>query len=117
MYVHAHEFFTNGVNLKIIQAKNIYAYRLALIVTKQELSKSFLKSSKPALPQEKVQQIIGKITAFDQFVQILHGMTLYLYHTALMKKQFPNDPSDLNVVTQKANQRCCDAAGYIQRPR
>jgi hypothetical protein len=57
----------NGVNLKLIPKKNIYTYGLALLdvfFAKRELGESLLfsslKSTKPALCQEKVERIIGK---------------------------------------------------------
>ncbi|KAL5515032.1 hypothetical protein EMCRGX_G000143 [Ephydatia muelleri] len=53
---------------------------------------SSLKSTKPALCQDKVERII-----------------------AIMKKQFPTEPFDLQVFTQKANQKCRDAA-TMHRP-
>ncbi|KAL5503562.1 hypothetical protein EMCRGX_G010529 [Ephydatia muelleri] len=49
-------------------------------------------STKPALCQDKVERII-----------------------AIMKKQFPTEPFDLQVFTQKANQKCRDAA-TMHRP-
>ncbi|KAL5510321.1 hypothetical protein EMCRGX_G005849 [Ephydatia muelleri] len=66
-------------------------------MSKRELGESHLfsslKSTKPALCQEKVERII-----------------------AIMKKQFPTEPFDLQVFTQKANQKCRDAATMHRPP-
>ncbi|KAL5496316.1 hypothetical protein EMCRGX_G012575 [Ephydatia muelleri] len=87
----------NDVNLKLIpKKKNIYIYGLALLdvfFAKQELGEallfSSLKSTKPALCQEKVERIIE-----------------------IMKKQFPTESLDLQVFTHKANQKCRDASRH-----
>ena len=49
-------------------------------------------------------------------VHISHTMDATLTITAIMKKQFPTEPFDLQVFTQKANQKCRDAATMHQPP-
>lgn len=61
----------NGINLKMIPARDAYAYALAImdiLFTPEEMSTSLLfaskRSLKPALQQAKVEKLLGKLTYY-----------------------------------------------------